>query len=97
MVDLSNKCLLMIEPKSNKREAVVEDDYTRKMRRLMKLAQNSGPRYKGFHQCACGECSDSSDYFIGRFMTNSLAVHYLRDHRSEVPESELKKIDSIKA
>jgi len=56
MHDLSNNMLLMIEPQSRIKEPAVNDAYTAKMEMLMKKAKHGSP-CKGFHQCACGECS----------------------------------------
>jgi len=50
----------------------------------------------GVHECVCGERSHGCDYKISEnCATNSLAVHYLRWHRDEVPKSELLKIDKL--
>ena len=51
---------------------------------------------KGVHQCICGEKSGSKDYeILPGVYTNSLAPHYLRFHRSQVPEKELMKIKML--
>src|SRR3972149_7861898 len=51
---------------------------------------------KGYHVCECGSHSRCMDYLLSNgLITNSLCVHYLAYHRDEVPEIELKKIDTI--
>jgi hypothetical protein len=94
MHDLSNNMLLMIEPQSRLKEPAVNDAYTAKMEMLMEKATH-GPPYKGFHFCACGEHSTNYNFFIGNYTTNSLAAHYLRYHRSEVPASEIEKLRKL--
>lgn len=48
----------------------------------------------GRHTCRCGADSESVDYQIAENLhTNTLAVHYLVYHRSDVPQQELDKID----
>lgn len=94
MKDVSNQSLLMIEPTSRVKEPAVNDAYTAKMEMLLKKA-TKGPFYKGFHICACGERSSNCDFYIGKYTTNSLAAHYLRYHRSEVPASEIEKLRKL--
>jgi len=94
MIDLSDTSLLMIEPTDRLKEPAVNDAYTAKMEMLLKKA-TEGPFYKGFHICACGERSTNYDLYIGKYTTNSLAVHYLRPHRSEVPASEIEKLRKL--
>ena len=53
---------------------------------------------KGVHECICGAESDPCDYELeDGFITNSLCVHYLAYHRSEIPQSELDKIINLKS
>lgn len=94
MHDTSKNCLLMIEPKSRKKERAVNDGLTKFVEALWKKSKE-GKMYKGFHTCRCGEQSDNCDHKVGKYYTNSLCVHYIRDHRSEVPESEIKKIKEM--
>ena len=94
MHDVSDNMLFMIEPESRLKEPAVNDAYTAKMEMLMKKAKH-GPPYKGFHVCACGERSTNYNLSIGKYTTNSLAVHYLRYHRSEVPVSETEKLRKL--
>jgi len=94
MVDLSSKCLLMIEPKSKIKEESVKDKYTANMNNLLTKATKTA-FYKGWHTCACGERSGNAELTVSGYVTNSLAVHYLEFHRSEVPATELEKLDKI--
>jgi len=92
MINLDEKHLLFIEPKSKVREPVVNDDTTRIAREVLKHAKE-GPHYLGWHTCACGYQSDTCDLILpDGTATNSLADHYLQYHRSEVPRAEIAKL-----
>lgn len=82
--------LMMIEPKGQQ-EPPVFDRYTILAFVALKRAKR-GARYRGFHTCACGVRSGSDALTVAGMVTNSLLVHYVRDHRSEVPQSELDKL-----
>ena len=93
MIDLSNGCLLMIEP-TKSATIPVQDVWTRRARGLVfegKLKQ--GKSWRGSHSCICGAASQSYEVITpqGR-ITNSLLVHYIECHRDEVPEEELIKL-----
>jgi hypothetical protein len=92
------KGLLMIEPKSAKCEPTLIDPLTMKMAGALKHASR-GVRSRGFHCCACGVISGNCELFVeldGKpVLTNSLAVHYLACHRSEVPYSEIEKVERL--
>lgn len=62
---------------------------------LVGFAPNCGTR--GIHRCACGEMGGNCDYllFDGKFIANLLAVHYLEYHADEIPENEIRKLDSL--
>lgn len=50
----------------------------------------------GVHECCCGARSTACDYRLTNgYLTNSLCVHYLAHHRSEVPPHELRRIESF--
>jgi len=51
--------------------------------------------FRGFHRCVCGATSGNSDLKVDKYITNTLAPHYLRWHRDEVPISEIQKLKSI--
>lgn len=99
MINLDNQHLLMIEPTSTKVEKEFLDRYTRIAFRiycdLMVAKDDPAKRYRGFHICACGARSDNRHHIFDGMETNSLIFHYLRYHRSEVPVSELDKLDAI--
>lgn len=91
--------LLFIEPKTLADKVPVIDKLTRMMTGAMGKATTK-VRWRGVHTCVCGAHSDNADYRIMQifdpdFITNSLAVHYLARHRNEIPESELKKVESL--
>jgi hypothetical protein len=51
---------------------------------------------KGVHSCFCDAASSALDYMLPcGLVTNTLALHYLVWHRSEVPESELAKLTQL--
>lgn len=90
--------LLYVEPKAPPSDKPLIDDLTRKMATGLQFAICPQNRwYRGSHQCSCGVRSDNKTYIIGRFSTNSLAVHYLAWHRHEVPQAELDKVASLVA
>lgn len=84
----------MIEPKSTVCESPVHDHYTALARKALRLAK-AGTVYKGRHTCACGVESGSIELRVDGVLTNSLIVHYVRDHRSEVPAAELRKLKTL--
>jgi len=80
----------MIEP-TGPREAPVHDRYTTLAEKAWS-ERLEGPRYRGVHTCVCGERSDNVQWVVRGRVTNSLLVHYVRDHRSQVPTEELEKL-----
>jgi len=88
--------LLYIEPKGSCETPIV-DNLTRKLAAAFYKGQSNGCRYRGWHHSACGANSDNTDYVLddARFTTNSLAIHYLSCHRSEIPPEELAKVASL--
>ncbi len=95
MTNTSENYLLFIEPKFNVCELPVKDELTAKIRNLLKTAKPASGYYKGVHVCKCGKRSLNYDLKTGKFITNSLAEHYMCYHRSEVPQSEIDKLRSI--
>lgn len=95
MIILDDSAILMIEPKSKKSEMPVIDELTVKMKDVLRRAKK-GRRFKGVHRCICGKMSGSQELFVGGKLTNSLAVHYLKWHRDDVPESELEKVRNLR-
>jgi hypothetical protein len=86
--------ILYITPSSNTSPHPVIDQLTRKMTAALRKGQAG--RRTTFHVCACGAHSDNTDYTLpNRRKTNSLAVHYLAFHRSEIPNAELAKVMAL--
>src|SRR5512143_682780 len=53
--------------------------------------------YGGVHQCICGALSACYDYTLrSGEITNTLCVHYLALHRSEVPPEQLARVAALK-
>lgn len=96
MHNTSKKYLLQIHPELPKTEFPVDDFLTRRMEIFLDNAAK-GSSYRGFHACTgCGEMGGSSDLVIeDGYITNSLAVHYLRWHRPEIPKSEIDKLTDL--
>jgi len=94
--------LLFIEPRRPEQGPPVIDSLTRRMAAAMQHAVpgtwqgghfNSSDGWMGWHTCACGATSDNHDYLLANGMvTNSLCVHYLAQHRLDVPQDELRKV-----
>lgn len=71
------------------------DAHTRKMAGLLNVARETSQSH-GWFTCQCGAISTSADYILpGGFITNSLCVHYLAYHRSEIPREEMNKFSQI--
>ena len=95
MINLDDNHVLFIEPKKPKSTFPVNDELTAKMREAMSRAKE-GTVYRGWHYCICKTRSNHSDWILeSGQITNSLAVHYLEYHRSEVPESEVEKVRKL--
>ena len=91
MHNTSDKYLLQIEPKGPKSEQPNHDFLTHAMTEMLASAK-VGRIYRGFHKCICGKTSGCADLYVGGYITNSLASHYLKWHRDEVPQSEINKV-----
>jgi hypothetical protein len=99
--------LLYIYPKKNV-TCPVNDDVTRNFKSNVKRdntrgAYNKrgnfdiGSAFMGHHTCICGETSEGQDYLLTtpsgkRYATHTLCVHYLRDHREEIPHEEMENV-----
>lgn len=95
MILLDDKHLLMIEPHYDK-EPYILDDLTQKAELVYMRAKTPQYGYRGFHQCACGATSDNLDHILpDGTITNSLMVHYIAEHRAEVPQSEIDKLERL--
>lgn len=94
MIDLGAGFLMMIEPQGNC-EPAIDDKLTKSAEFLFSRAENA-TQYRGFHHCKCGALSDNVKWtLVNGIETNSLLAHYVRHHRSEIPESELEKLRDI--
>jgi len=52
--------------------------------------------WRGWHVCGCGECGGNKEYLLENGMiTNYLCVHYVAEHRDEIPKSELLKLKKL--
>ena len=95
MISNNKQHLLYVEPNGDPIAPII-DELTRKMTAAFRLAPDDGPAYRGFHQCTGGDCeatSSNREHVLPNGMqTNSLCIHYLACHRSEIPQSELNKV-----
>lgn len=89
--------LLMIRPVTTTSEPVI-DDLTRRMTVAWRCRLVSEHSWRGSHVCVCRVWSDNHDHWVGpdfSLLTNSLCIHYLVYHRSDVPEEELAKVRTL--
>lgn len=91
MLDFIKNKLLMIEPSFPASEEEVRDEIVFKLEAALQHAERP-MAFMGKHKCICGKESDCYFWLLYGYETNSLALHYLLDHRSEVPETEIFKI-----
>jgi glutathione S-transferase len=93
---ISDHGLLFIEPEQTATPTPVIDRITRKLCAAFRQARDSDWASGGFHQCCCGAMSEDHDFHLPNGdLTNSLCVHYVAHHRSEVPQQQLARIDSF--
>jgi hypothetical protein len=72
------------------------DQLARKMTAAFRKASTDEGRWCGFHECVCGALSTDRDYNLPNgAMTNSLCVHYVAYHRSEIPSDQLARIEAF--
>lgn len=85
----------MIEPTSSATCTPEIDSLSENFRNIFSQAKESG-RYKGIHECICGEHSKACNLILpSGHLTNSLALHYLERHRADIPKTEITKIKEI--
>ena len=92
-----NKHLMFIEPTSKKMEHDIHDDLTDFAQYLQESMKPNNDNTKGWHTCSCKKASSESHTFSvlisgKNVKTNSLLLHYVKNHRSEIPENELNKL-----
>lgn len=94
MIETDDDHLMMIEPKDAP-EAEIDDEITEMARKVLASCEKVKPT-KGFRVCTglgCREISDSCTHVTpGGLRTNSLLVHYVARHRTEVPRTEIAKL-----
>jgi len=105
----NSRFLLYIEPKAEqKSKAPINDEITKTVQECLNRAKIgaadysdlegdgnfiAGDSWRGFHNTACGERSESNDYLLENGMiTNNLCVFYLQYYRKAIPESEMQKV-----
>jgi hypothetical protein len=95
---ISNNGLLYIEPTQPASSGPVLDHLTRKVTAAFRKAGRPPGNWEwyGPHECVCGATSTSRDYRLPNGeLTNSLCVHYVAHHRSEVPPDQLARITAF--
>jgi hypothetical protein len=92
---ISDQGILFIEPTQPASDEATVDHFTRRMTAAFRQAIATEV-YKGLHLCVCGACGPSANYRLPNGeRTNSLCVHYLAHHRSEVPPGQLDRIGAF--
>jgi hypothetical protein len=81
-------------------EAPIIDEITRKLTWLWRQKVETGLNSFGSYTCKCGAISDTADYLLvnpdGKFiLTNSLCIHYISSHRSEIILQDWIKVISL--
>ena len=94
---ISDKGLLFIEPVHLSSSTPIVDHLTRRMAAAFRMARaDDGHFYLGWHRCICGANSTNQNYYLPNgFLTNSLCVHYVAYHRSEIPAHQLTLIKTL--
>jgi hypothetical protein len=94
--DAHRRKLLYIRPKNMPTEEPVIDDLTLRMVGALRSARSPSYGYCGLHSCVRGALSDSSDRILPNgWMTNTLCVHYLAYHRTELPEKDRDAVGTL--
>jgi len=95
---ISEEGLLFIEPIQPATATPTVDHITRRMAAAFRMAHTTTRFYCGTHQCVCGANSTCQDHYLPNgLVTNSLCVHYVAYHRSEVPARQLAVIETLTA
>ena len=110
IIEKNKNVILFIEPKKAASKKAVIDALTAKMFNAVKKSMENNNRghiggngiftkglcTMGLHECICGEVSQSCDFLLENGQgTNTLCVHYLAYHRSEIPAEELEKVRNL--
>lgn len=96
MIKNDEKHFMFIEPKG-KKLVEVNDELTAYAKMLTERMTSREDYTKGWHSCACGKANSSNvTYSVNlgdtKYITNSLLLHYVQFHRSEIPEFEMEKL-----
>jgi hypothetical protein len=98
MILNDDKSLLFIEPQNSPFDTPISDELTEFFLPIFQKRIADNLYFKGVHYCKCGATSSNQNYTVTlgdkKYVTNSLAMHYLEYHRDEVPESEISKIQN---
>lgn len=90
--------ILFIEPKKPK-TFNKDVDFVANAEKLFTLFQQSNYYYKGVHICSCRTNSDNRDYYLVdkevTYVTNSLFMHYIKEHHTEIPAEELALLNKL--
>ena len=88
--------LLFVEPRQPASPIPLIDHITRRMCAAFRLARTCDSVCCGYHRCVCGALSADHNFHLPNGdLTNSLCVHYVAYHRSEVPREELVRIEAF--
>ena len=98
MINTDSKYLMFIEPSAKKMEPTVDDDVSKYADFLMTKLKPRNDFTRGWHTCTCKKAHSASHTFTvsiaGKsYITNNLLAHYIKNHRSEIPDSELLKLE----
>lgn len=98
MISEESNHLLFIEPDRDNLPSVMptNDDLVRKTEYIMSFAKPQDVNFMGRHTTRCGKDSTSHNLDLPfGFVTNSLAVYYVKHYRLHIPAMETLKILSI--
>ena len=92
------KAMLFIRPTRWPTDEPLIDELTMRMTSALRQARVPEERFCGVHFCICGAVSDSTNRVLANgAVTNTLCVHYLAYHRTEVPTAELDAVWKLPA
>jgi hypothetical protein len=88
--------LLFLEPTNAPSIEAIEDELTKKVDYIFSTLIPTSA-YRGSHRTPFGEQSDNRDYEHPVFpiISNSLATYYVRHHRQDITEDEVKWVEKI--
>jgi hypothetical protein len=88
---------LFIHPTNPPSESPIEDDVTEKVDFIFSQLQETDYGYRGMHSTPFGKRSSSCDYMydVLPIVSNSLAPYYIRHHRADISEKEIRWIHEL--